>query len=147
VKKNTIILVSIIIVLTIACFLFFFLKLDKNKIWTSNSIPAQKISKEEAKNDKTEIEIGYLVKMNEKSIDFISLKKSRNDDSEEEKAKNIETFNISLANPATPVTKGIDGNEKSAKLSDLKIGQEIIVAYDKETKNVISININEANKK
>ncbi len=147
-KKRAVFLIGIIIILTVAYFIFFFLNKYKTEIF---SIPSQKNSEEEKVNDSEEYSIetraGYLVKLNENSIDFITLEKSRSDYSEEEKQKSVETFNISLTNPTTPITRGNNESKEAVNLSDLKVGQEIVVAYDKETRDVIRININEDNKK
>lgn len=145
-NKKIIISLLVLLVIGIIALVLFFSFQKKNKTETQ-IVQNQEQIKEKQKEDSMETKTGYLVKMNEKSIDFISLEKSKNNDSEEEKQKNIETFNISIIAPTTPITKGTDGSGEIAKLSDLKIGQEIVVVYNKETKDLIRININEDNKK
>lgn len=151
-QKNKTFTIALIIIVVVATIIYFsILFINKNKVEISNFISNQKNTKENIKDefigDTDEVRVGYLVKMNENSIDFISLEDSRNNDSEEERQKKVETFYISLSSPATPVLKGIDDEKKDANLSDLKVGQEILLQYDKETKNAIRIIINEAIKK
>ena len=47
-----------------------------------------------------------MVKLNDGTIDFISLENSKSDMSVKEKEKKVETFNISMKDPVTPVTEG-----------------------------------------
>jgi hypothetical protein len=145
IKENKI--ASFIIFLTLLLFVVFILVFvfQKNKIVTKIEINKSEQVKENMSQD--EVRAGYLVKMNENSIDFISLENSRNNDSEKERQENVETFYISLSPPTTPVFRGIEDEKESAMLSDLKMGQEILVQYNKETKKAIRIIIKEAIKK
>ncbi|MFZ2192742.1 MAG: hypothetical protein WAV31_00675 [Candidatus Moraniibacteriota bacterium] len=143
-KKVAGFLIGIIAILVMVFFLFSFLNKNKIKTGKSNTGSTQEAS-EEAKiiGSKT----GYLVKMNENTIDFISLQNSESDMSIEEKEKSVESFDIKLIDPVTPVTRGLRENREKAELSDLKMGQEIIIEYYEENKEIVNININEANKK
>lgn len=142
-KTRTIILVSIVVFLTITYFIFIFL--NKIKTQTAN-ILNQKNSQEKMKEEKTEENIkkttGYLVKLGEKSITFISVENDMKATNDEEKKKNEESFNIKLASPATPVTRGDEDNKVWAKLADLKSGQEVTIEYNEKTRDIKTININ-----
>lgn len=145
-KKISIIFISVIAFIIITVFIFLFFK--KNKIETENSsvvpvveFPAK--TNETKMNDNVVVEGGYLIKLNEKTIDFSNFENSESKGTKEEREKGMKSLNVSLTNPTTPVYKTINGEKKEAKLSDLRSGQLVFVEYDKATKNLISINISE----
>ncbi|MFZ2193404.1 MAG: hypothetical protein WAV31_04140 [Candidatus Moraniibacteriota bacterium] len=131
-KKSLVILIGIIIFITIIYFASFLV----SKKYTEEN---QKIIQEKTVDVGTEIITGELRKMHEQSIDVLGPPKEIKIGDEMKISREIESYNISLVSPVTPVTVGLDADKKDGRLSDLKIGQTIMIEYDKQTKNALSI--------
>jgi hypothetical protein len=147
-KRKFIIIIVLILVLAVFGFLaFFFL----NKPLVENPTPANPISQPEQNKETVEIKqltsfIGELHTIKGERIEVIKDLEVVGFDEELKTdllSGEIRYFNVSLEEPATIVTKGLSENKTNAKLSDLKIGQDITVEYEEETENAINININQ----
>jgi len=150
-KKNTkkiiFILIAIIVIVSVIFYIYLFLneyKAGKN-LQKNSLVPEERRLVENNLKGDVLTRRGYLVKVNEKSIDFIGLEKNPTIISNEEKEKRSEMFNLILTDPATIITRGDFKIRKRVEFSELEIGQEVFIEYDKNTKNLISININEKN--
>lgn len=141
--KWIIVIVFLIVIISLALFIFLLLKPE-------SELTQQKTTKEENKkydlvNGDAVVETGFLVGVGQNSIQFISLENTQKEVSAEEKEKMIESFNLSLVDPVTIVTQGTLDNRKKLDSFDLRIGQNVSIEYNKNTKNLITININKSN--
>ena len=144
--KKIAFIVIIIIVITgasVLVYLFFNQNKPMSDLPKNNQFQNELQGKDDGlQNGDIIVKAGYLAKVDEKSIGFVSSIKNKNG-VVQEKEENIEMFNLNLADPVTVITQG-DLSRKRVDFSELKIGQEVFIEYDKNNKNLISINIKQA---